>query len=208
MPSLPPRDPIPVLADLPVAIDTPRLHLRPQRETDAETLFRYTSDPELTPFVTWATHREIEETRAWLRSGTEGFAAGKNMIWTIEHAGDPCGAISLLGITWALRAVRWDRAELGYWIGRPLWGKGLMTEAAVAVTHWAFETLGLHRVTVGCIDENVGSRRVIEKVGFRFLCKQDEDVWKDGRWLNHLRYELTAAEWADSTRTLRFTRPA
>jgi RimJ/RimL family protein N-acetyltransferase len=208
MPSPPPRDPIPVLAELPLVIDTPRLHLRPQRDSDAESLFRYTSDSSLTPFVTWATHRDIEETRQWLRDAKARFDAGTHMVWTIEHEGDACGAISLLGITWTVRAVRWDRAELGYWIAPPLWGKGLMTEAATAITRWGFETLGLHRITVGCIAQNVGSRRVIEKIGYRFLCRQDEDAWKDGRWLDHLRYELTVTEWGDSTRTLRFTRPA
>ena len=78
----------------------------------------------------------------------------------------------------------------------------------MAVTQWAFETLGLHKVTIGCIEDNVASKRVIEKIGFRYLCRQEDDVWRDGRWWAHLRYELTAAEWGDTTRTLRFTRPA
>ena len=77
-----------------------------------------------------------------------------------------------------------------------------------AATRWAFETLGLHKVTIGCFEPNIGSRKVIERVGFRYLSRHEEDVWKDGRWLAHLRYELTAGEWADSTRTLRFNRPS
>jgi RimJ/RimL family protein N-acetyltransferase len=106
-----------------------------------------------------------------------------------------------------MRALRLDRAEMGYWIARPFWRKGLMTEAATAATRWAFETLGLHKVTITCFDGNVGSQRVIEKVGYRFLCRSEEDVWRDGKWHAHLRYELISSEWADSTRTLRFTRP-
>ena len=62
-------------------------------------------------------------------------------------------------------------------------------------------------VTIGCFEENVGSKRVIERVGFRYLCRFEDDVWRDGRWHAHLRFELTASEWADSTRTLRFSRP-
>src|SRR5512143_2790791 len=206
--SLPPRDPIPVLAELPLTIATPRLRIRPQHAGDAEALFKYASDPAVTPFVTWAPHSDIEETRAWLRGAVEGLKTGTDIVWSLEHEGEVCGAIGLHGITWTVRAVRWDRAEMGYWLGAPHWGKGLMTEAALAVTHWAFETLGLHKVTIGCIDSNVGSRRVIEKTGYRFLCRKEEDVWRDGRWMAHLRYELTATEWADATRTLRFTRPS
>ena len=96
---------------------------------------------------------------------------------------------------------------MGYWIARPFWGKGLMTEAATLATRWAFDTLGLHKVTIMCFEGNTGSRRVIEKVGFRFLCRSEEDTWRDGKWHAHLRYELVASEWGDATRTLRFTRP-
>lgn len=205
--SAPPRAKIPTLSELPLVIETPRVRLRPQVESDADALFPYVSDPELTRMVTWAPHTEIAQTREWLAKAGEMVAAGTDMIWTIEHEGAPVGCLGLHGITWALRALRVDRAEMGYWIARPFWGKGLMTEAATAATRWAFETLGLHKVTIMCFEANVGSRRVIEKVGYRFLCRAEDDVWRDGRWHAHLRYELISSEWADSTRTLRFTRP-
>ncbi len=208
MSSAPPRSTIPTLAELPLVIDTPRVRLRPQEERDADAFFPHVSDPALSAYVSWAPHTRIEETREWLRKGSELIERGTDMIWTIEHEDAPVGCIGLHGITWGVRAVRYDKAEIGYWIARPLWGKGLMTEAATAATRWAFETLGLHKLTIGCFEPNVGSRRVIEKVGFRFLCRYEDDVWRDGRWFAHLRYELTAAEWADSTRTLRFHRPA
>jgi RimJ/RimL family protein N-acetyltransferase len=117
------------------------------------------------------------------------------------------GCIGLHGIRWASRALRYDRAELGYWIAKPFWRQGLMTEAATMATRWAFETLGLHKVNVMCFEDNVASKRVIEKVGYRFIGRLEDDVWRDGRWYAHLRFELLASEWADSTRTLRFTRP-
>ncbi len=207
MSSAPPRTPIPSLDELPLIIDAPRVRLRPQLETDADAFFPFVSDPELARYVSWSAHTKIEETREWLRDGAETFANGTEMRWTIEHEGAPVGCISLLGIRWSLRAVRYDKAELGYWIARPHWGKGLMTEAATGATRWAFETLGLHKVTVGCFEENIASKRVIERVGFRYVGRYEDDVWRDGRWHHHLRFELMASEWADSTRTLRFSRP-
>jgi [ribosomal protein S5]-alanine N-acetyltransferase len=205
--SAPPRDPVPSLEELPLVIDAPRVRLRPQLASDADAFFPYVSDPELSRYVTWSAHTKIEQTREWLREGAEMIAKGTDMIWTIEHEGAPVGCIGLHGIRWDVRAVRSDKAELGFWIARPHWGKGLMTEAATAATRWAFETLGLHKVTVGCFEENVGSKRVIERVGFRYLCRFEEDLWRDGRWHAHLRFELISSEWADSTRTLRFSRP-
>lgn len=207
MSSPPPRNPIPRLADLPLVIETPRVRLRPQVESDAEAFFPHVSDPQLSQYVSWAAHTTIDETREWLRETGELIEKGGDMVWTLEHEGVPCGCIGLHGIRWGVRAVRFDKAEMGYWLAKSQWGKGLMTEAATEVTRWAFETLGLHKVTIGCFEQNAGSRRVIEKVGFRYLCRYEEDVWRDGRWHAHLRYELTSGEWADSTRTLRFKRP-
>jgi len=196
MSSRPPRTQIPAFSDLRLTIDTARLHLRPLRPTDAEPLYRYSSDPELTKFVTWASHDSIEHTREWLAANAEAFRKNTDMVWAIVEGGEPCGAIGLHAITWGVRAVRWDCATLGYWLAIPHQGSGLGTEAAEAVTRWGFETLGLHKINVSCFEGNLGSKRVIEKVGFRFLCKCDEDVWRDGQWHAHLRYEMTASEWA------------
>jgi ribosomal-protein-alanine N-acetyltransferase len=204
----PPIARIPKLSELPLVIETARLRLRPPTESDAEAIFAYASNPELPRYMSWAAHETVEETREWFRACVANIAAGTDLTWLIEHAGAPVGCIGLDSITWSLRALRQDRAELGYWLAPSLHGKGLMTEAAAAATGWAFERLGLHKVTVSCFEPNVASRRVIEKVGFRFYGRQEEDVWRDGTWYAHLRFELTAGEWADASRTLRFTRPA
>jgi ribosomal-protein-alanine N-acetyltransferase len=206
--AVPPIATIPTLSAMPLVIETARLRLRPPTENDAEAIFAFASNPELPKYMSWSAHVNVDETRAWMRACVADIANGTNMVWLIEHAGAPVGCIALDGITWSMRALRQDRAELGYWIAPSLHGKGFMTEAATAATGWAFERLGLHKVTVSCFEGNLASQRVIEKLGFRFYGRQEEDVWRDGRWYAHLRYELTAAEWADASRTLRFTRPS
>ncbi len=204
--SAPPRTEIPKLSELPLTIETPRLKLRPLAERDIEDLWPYASDPEFPRFMSWAAHADREETRAFIASTAEALAAGTGIVWAIEHGGRASGTIGLDDITWHMRAWRMDRAELGYWIATPLHNQGLCTEAAQAVVQWAFDTLGLHKVTVGCFEANVASRRVIEKLGFRFLGREEDHAWRDGRWHHHLRYEVTVAEWTDSARTLRFRR--
>jgi len=82
-----------------------------------------------------------------------------------------------------------------------------MSEAAYAATAWGFETLGLHKVTVGCVEENIASKRVIEKLGFRFVGRREDHCFRDGRWMHFLDYEITVGEWGDATRTMRFQRP-
>lgn len=60
-----------------------------------------------------------------------------------------------------------DACELGYWIGKPFWGQGLVTEAAEALLCRAFTELGMQRVWCGYYEGNEKSKRVQEKLGFR-----------------------------------------
>ncbi|MDB4955886.1 MAG: GCN5-related N-acetyltransferase [Myxococcales bacterium] len=207
MSSAPPPVEIPKLTSLPLVIETQRLTLRRLAERDVEDLWPHVSNPEVATLMSWAAHRDKAETLAWVRGRIEAWDQGTDLVWAIEHEGRACGTIALGGITWGFSAWRVDRAELGYWIGQPLWGQGLVTEAATAVTRWGFETLGLHKITIGCIEGNERSKHIIDKLGYRFLARFEDDVWRDGRWWHHLRYEMLASEWVDSTRTLRFNRP-
>lgn len=206
MASAPPRTP-PKLGDLPLVIDTPRLQLRPLVVGDADGLFPLAADPEVAKMMSWDAHRDRGDTVAFLERMVATRDEGSSVGWAIVFEGKPVGVISLDGIRWEFRAWRTDRAELGYWLGKPYWGQGLMSEAATAALRFAFETLGLHKVTIGCVEGNAGSRAIIEKLGFRFLALFQEDFWRFGRWWDHRRYELTAGEWADSTRTMKFNRP-
>lgn len=206
-PSPPPRAKIPHLDDLDLVLATARLRLRAFEELDVEDLWPHVSDPALTRMLSWHPHTDRAQTLDFIRRINAGPASGTAIGWAIELDGRAVGCVSLEAIQFELRAWRVDRAELGYWLAAPLWGKGLMTEAAHAVVRCGFETIGLHKVTVGCLAENVGSRRVIEKLGFRPVGRLEDDVWRDGRWWSILRYELTAPEWSDVSTTTRVSRP-
>ena len=205
--SAPPRPKIPRLAELDLVLITSRLRLRPIQETDADDLFPFVSDPALPRMLSWHAHTDRNQTLEYIRHVQSALAGNTDVTWAIEHDGRAMGCVGLDGIEFELRAWRIDRAELGYWLAPPLWGQGLMTEAAHAVMSCGFEAIGLHKITVGCIAENVGSRRVIEKLGFRPVGRCEDHVWRDGRWWSVLRYELTASEWGDVSTTMRVRRP-
>lgn len=207
MASAPPRQPIPRIADLPLIVETPRLVLRPLELADADALFAHASDAEVSKWMAWDPHEDRGVTVAFLERMIAAREAGTSVGWAILIDDKPAGVISLDSITWQFRAWRVDRAEMGYWLGRPFWGQGYMSEAATSALRFAFETLGLHKVTIGCVEGNEPSRAIIEKLGFRFLAMYQDDFFRFGKWWDHRRYELTASEWGDSTRTLRFRRP-
>ncbi|HSV98950.1 MAG TPA: GNAT family protein [Sedimentisphaerales bacterium] len=79
-------------------------------------------------------------------------------------------------------------AELGYWLGEPFWGRGVMTEAVRRFAGWAFENLEVHRICVSIFDGNDASVRVLEKAGFQREGRLRAAVFKNGRILDQLLY--------------------
>ena len=178
-----------------ILLRTPRLLLRPLEMSDVPALWPFVSDEDFPRHMTWEAHRDPDETAAFIRSTEEGRAQGSNIAWAVVEGDALAGVIGLHGITRTVRAWQVDRAELGYWIGPPFQNRGFATEAAHGAMRFGFEDLGLHKITVGCITENTASRRVIEKLGFRFLGEQRHHAFRFGQWWNHLAYELCVDEW-------------
>jgi ribosomal-protein-alanine N-acetyltransferase len=87
-------------------------------------------------------------------------------------------------------------ANVGYWIDEAEAGRGYMPEAVVLIFRFAFEDLGLHRVEAAIVPRNKASRRVTEKIGLRDEGTSDRFLQIRGVWEDHVRYAITAEEWA------------
>ena len=84
--------------------------------------------------------------------------------------------------------VRQRTAEIGFWLGEPFWGRGIVTRAVVAFTPWAFERFDLVRIWAGVFESNPASARVLEKAGYAFEGRMRGAVVKEGRVLDELVY--------------------
>lgn len=152
--------------DWPITLQTERLVLRPWRDSDAESLFAYASDPDIGPRAGWPAHRSVDESRQAIR---DVLAVPETFAIVLRDAtvpDVPVGAIGLKIGEASDLAIGSDQAELGYWIGKPLWGKGYMPEAVREVMRHGFCDLGLEAIWAGHSDDNDQSRRVQEKMGF------------------------------------------
>jgi RimJ/RimL family protein N-acetyltransferase len=148
-------------------LKTERLLLRPWREEDAEDLYQYARDPEVGPPAGWPPHTNVENSREIIRtvlSAPETFAV------CLQADGKPIGSI---GLHRNDLAEQEDEYELGYWIGKPYWGRGLIPEAAREMLCYAFEDLKMNRIWCGYYDGNEKSRRVQEKLGFVYQRKTE-----------------------------------
>ena len=143
-------------------MQTKRLILRPWQEADAESLYAYAKDPDIGLPAGWPPHKSVEDSQGVIRYV---FSAPETYAVCLED-GSPIGSIGLKLKGSTDMTDREDECELGYWIGKPFWGQGLIPEAAEELLRHAFEELGMRAVWCGYYEGNVKSRRVQEKLGF------------------------------------------
>jgi [ribosomal protein S5]-alanine N-acetyltransferase len=181
-----------VFADLP-GLETERLLLRKMRFDDAEAMFAYASDPKVSRYVLWDTHRSIEDSEGFLRSAMEGYERGDFGGWGVVLKDD--GAfVGTCGIDVGY-APEHARAELGYVLSREHWGKGLMPEAVRAVIRFGFGRMGLNRVEARCIAENTASARVMEKAGMNYEGTLREREFIKGAYRDIKLYSILRREY-------------
>ena len=144
-------------------LETKRLLLRRWEETDAQSLYEYAKDPAVGPIAGWLPHKNAEESLDVIRhvfTGAECYAI-------CEKGSDRAIGAVELKLKGHTDMTEWeDECELGYWLGRPFWGRGYMPEAAAALLRRGVETLGMTTVWCGYYEGNEKSRRVQEKLGF------------------------------------------
>lgn len=146
-------------------LETERLILRRWEDSDAEDLYRYASDPDVGPIAGWPAHQSLEESREVIKrvfNGKEAYAI------CLKEDGKAIGAIELMLNGHTDMTHRDDECELGYWLGKPFWGHGIMPEAAREILRHAFEDIGMTKVWAGYYEGNTKSKRVQEKVGFKY----------------------------------------
>lgn len=114
----------------------------------------------------------------------------RTLPFVVTYDGELVGQLTVGGIAWgSLRS-----AHVGYWIDQAVAGRGVMPTAVALAGDHCFEALRLHRVEVNIRPENVASRRVVEKLGFRFEGLRPRYLHIDGEWRDHLSYALVADE--------------
>lgn len=174
-------------------IETRRLCLRPWRESDAESLYRYASHPEVGPPAGWPVHTDVENSRDIIKNV---LSAEETYAVCMKETDEAIGSIGLkMGDNTDL-TDRADECELGYWIGRPWWGQGMIPEAAEALLRRAFCQLGMQKVWCGYYDGNEKSHRVQEKLGFAYHhTTENVEVSLLGEWRTGHVSVMTKEAW-------------
>lgn len=151
-------------------IETERLLLRKVKKEDAEAMFNnWASDPEVTKYITWSTHENIEITKQIINFWLEEEQDPKTFRFmiTLKNSCELIGSIDVVGYID-------NNPEIGYCLSRKYWNKGFITEACKAFVKYLFDK-GYKQIVIEADVNNIASNRVIEKCGFTFSHQEEKE---------------------------------
>lgn len=168
------------------------IYLRPFRLTDAPAVTENVSKKEICKWIpsiphpyprNGAIHFIKECQKRWRQKRAYNFAI------VSKETNSVIGGISLGSIVWVNK-----KSELGYWLKKTEWGKGITTEAVQLILAFGFNHLKLHRIYAEFFDENIASKRVLEKSNFKFegIMRESNFMW--GKYRNKHIYSILKKE--------------
>lgn len=159
---------------------TERLTLRALRELDAEDMFEYAKDPEVTKFLLWSEHKSLAFTREYLAYIESRYALGDFYDWavTLANSGKMIGTCGFTKIDTINNS-----AEIGYVLNPAYHHMGIAAEAAKEVMRFGFDALSLHRIEARFIEGNDASRALMKRLGMTFEGFERDAVFVKGRYV-------------------------
>ena len=192
-----PREPRSTWLEVPV-LEGDGFRLRPITVDDAARIHEGSADPDS---QRWLGHLPapytLDDALAYVEKRRELEATGQCVTWAIADPDDDRLLGTILWFNWTAGV----ECEVGYWTHPEARGRGLMTAAVRLVTGHVFETLGVQRVTAFAAADNLASRRVIERAGYRLYGIERYGAWVRDDHVDMALYDVTASEWAAGVRS-------
>ncbi|HPX93132.1 MAG TPA: GNAT family N-acetyltransferase [Bacillota bacterium] len=177
-----------------VRLETERLILRRFTVADAEAMFKnWASDPEVTKYLSWEPHVNIEETREILRTWVNSYDFKNYYSWGIEIKDSETliGSIAVVEGRENIRLV-----HIGYCIGKPWWHQGYVSEALAELIRFFFEEVGVNRIESCHEPANTHSGDVMKKCGMQYEGLHRQSIYKpDGQFPDACYYAILAEDY-------------
>ncbi|WP_282942072.1 GNAT family N-acetyltransferase [Paenibacillus sp. RC67] len=175
-----------IFSKLPV-LETERTILRKLQFKDAEDMFRYGSNEEVSKYTTWPTHQSLEDTRRFIEAVMNAYEEHKIAPWGIEDKQTKLMIGTVGFVSWN---VVHARAEIGYALSRDFWNLGYMTEIMKRIVEFGFNEMKLVRMEARCHPDNIGSARVMEKSGMQFEGTLRKHIYTKGEYQDAKMYAI------------------
>lgn len=161
------------------------MKLRPWTIEDAENLAKYANNPKVAQFLTNAFPHPytIENAKSFIEMVS---LQDPTSIFAIDLDGEAVGSIGLHAQT----DIMCKNMELGYFLGEPFWGSGITTEAVRTIVEYGFQNFDITRIYARPYGNNPASQKVLEKAGFTLEARIEQNIYKNGEFLDELIYAV------------------
>jgi len=176
-------------------IKTERLLLRGFKPADAPEIQELAGAYDVAEMTLNIPHPYLEGmAETWMASHQKDFESGRGVVFAMieTHSGKLIGAVGLMA------TMKFRRAELGYWVGKPFWGKGYATETSEAVLRYGFEEMQLNKICATHMMRNPASGKVMQKIGMEQegILKQHALKW--GEFVDLAAYGILLESWKNN----------
>lgn len=154
-------------SSFPPTLETKRLLLRPITEEDAPAIYEYASNPKVAQHTLWDHHQSLQDSLNFICGYVaERYKNQEPEPFGIALKSSPQKIIGTVGCFWISKP--YQTMELGYALAESYWNKGIATEASRTILDFVFKNYAVRRIQAPCRIENIGSKRVMEKLGMKF----------------------------------------
>ncbi|MBQ8371957.1 MAG: GNAT family N-acetyltransferase [Clostridia bacterium] len=143
-------------------IHTERLELREITTSDLADVNEYATDPEVSRYLLWSPHRDTTHTKLYLNNIRAKYKRAEFYDWGVVYGGKMIGTCGFTAFD-----ISNNSAEIGYVLNRRFWGMGIGYEAARAVMKFGFDRLGLERIEVRFMTDNLASEALAKRCGMK-----------------------------------------
>ncbi|MGP4108466.1 GNAT family N-acetyltransferase [Virgibacillus sp. L01] len=171
--------------------ETERLHLRKLSHDDVDDVFEFCSNPNVAGPMTWETNKTKEITSQFLEEVINGYADGVSGEWAIiwKESGKVIGVAAI--IDWSNEH---KNLEIGYFLSEDYWGTGTVTEALEKIIQYGFNELLAIRIEGRCDTDNIGSQKVMKKLGMRYEGTLRKNEFIKGAFRDTQIYSILSGE--------------
>ena len=169
------------------------LSLKLHQEEDAEAVFKLVdlNREYLRPWLPWVDSTiSADDTRKFIQECQSGFESKEKADFGVMFDGVWIGS---MGFHTIKSNSGW--AEIGYWLSKDYTGRGIMTSCVRVMIDYGFNELGLHRIQIQCDSDNIQSKLIPERLGFKLEGVIRENCQKNGKYSDGLIYGLLKTEW-------------
>jgi NAD(P)H dehydrogenase (quinone) len=181
-----------------IRLETERLILRDFSESDFDAYYRLKSDDRTMYYLQDIRLKSIDEGKADFAEILDDMKQTNRKYYFLHmELKDSHEQVGSIGYTVTDESPAGKMVHLGYFTYPRFWGNGYTSEALQKVLEYAFTVDNVYRVTTGCLAENIGSERVMQKNGMIREAEYPDYEWHDGKMKTRLEYRLLKSEWAE-----------